>query len=704
MGQSIDSAIVRIMRGNSPVGAGCLVHGHFILTCAHVVRDALSLPRTATDRPKNPIRVEFAKFPELEDLAAQVVFWYPWDDDGPSPDGLTDIAVLDVGHGLREPVPAHLLKTEDERLGGVNVYGFPEDAPLGPRYGDWLEAEAGLEVIGPSWFPLYRSRQSRSFIRPGFSGGPVVIGDEGPQPGRVAGIVVLRNREHEPEKQAAYAISAEVLRKALDRAKQELDSLSRVPPVAAESPPLVSSANAALGDELGGTLEELRTICSDLKNQHNVPIDLIKGVDRLARASQRAVRADGQPDLQRLSDYNEDWADLAAAVDREEADKFFESSPVRKLIDQIDQLTNHVLPTKGLADRRHVIPWDDPEHPATKAAEALKDECDSVSERLWPEGADVSQEKRDVWHDVDDVYRTVSRRDGFDSRRLDGCRRCLEKHKINLLTRTRTLIGILQGKFADRLRPGTVFRDVEHGPEMVVIPAGGFTMGSPVEEEGYVAMDGPQHQVTLARSFALGRYAMTFDEFDRFCADQSDREPPSDQDWGRGRRPVIHVSTEDAEAYLAWLSQMTGTLYRLPSEAEWEYACRAGTTTPFWTGETISTDQANYDGNHTYGSGEKGEYRKQTVPVGSFDANSFGLYDMHGNVWEWCADPWHENYDGAPTDGSAWLDGGDASQAVVRGGSWYNFPRSTAAPPAATGSLATAGNDDVGFRAARTLG
>jgi formylglycine-generating enzyme required for sulfatase activity len=137
---------------------------------------------------------------------------------------------------------------------------------------------------------------------------------------------------------------------------------------------------------------------------------------------------------------------------------------------------------------------------------------------------------------------------------------------------------------------------------------------------------------------------------------------------------VINVSWEDAKAYCAWLGEETRQAYRLPSEAEWEYACRAGTTTPFWTGATISTERANYDGNYTYGPGRKGEYRARTTPVEAFESNPWGLHDMHGNVWEWCEDRWHDNYRGAPNDGSAWLKG-KSSLRVVRGGSWGYFPR-----------------------------
>ena len=207
---------------------------------------------------------------------------------------------------------------------------------------------------------------------------------------------------------------------------------------------------------------------------------------------------------------------------------------------------------------------------------------------------------------------------------------------------------------------------------MVVIRAGRFLLGSPADEPERSDNEGPQHEVRIAASFAMGVYAVTFEDYERFCDDTTLRKP-EDQAWGRGNRPVINVSWEDAHDYCAWLSRQTGRNYRLPSEAEWGYACRAGTDTPFYFGPRITTDQANFDGNYTYNGSAKGKYRMQTVPVGSFPPNAFGLYDMHGNVWEWCQDTWHKSYEAAPSDGSAW-EGGKKMSRVVRGGSWGNRP------------------------------
>ncbi|HRX72040.1 MAG TPA: SUMF1/EgtB/PvdO family nonheme iron enzyme [Candidatus Competibacteraceae bacterium] len=221
-------------------------------------------------------------------------------------------------------------------------------------------------------------------------------------------------------------------------------------------------------------------------------------------------------------------------------------------------------------------------------------------------------------------------------------------------------------RFQERL-PGD-----DTGPEMVVIPAGEFLMGSPEGEPERQADEGPQHTVVLAQPFAMGRYAVTFEEYDRFCA-ATRRDQPNDRGWGRGRRPVINVSWEDAVAYCAWLSYEAGASYRLPSEAEWEYAARAGTTTAFWWGNEIDPTRANYDGRSAYRNGARGAYRQRTVPVDDFQPNPFGLYQVHGNVWEWVQDSWHDDYQGAPTDGSAWEEAGSGPR-VLRGGSWDYVP------------------------------
>ena len=201
--------------------------------------------------------------------------------------------------------------------------------------------------------------------------------------------------------------------------------------------------------------------------------------------------------------------------------------------------------------------------------------------------------------------------------------------------------------------------------EIVYIPGGSFLMGSPTEEVGRYSDEGPQHRVTL-QPFYMSKYPITQDQYQVIMGNNPSR-------FRGGRCPVETVSWHDATEFCEKLSQKTGRDYRLPSESQWEYACRAGTTTPFYFGETITPDFANYYGNSSYGNGPKGKYRQQTTYVGIFPPNAFGLYDMHGNVWEWCADEWHDNYDGAPTDGSVWLDG-NKNRSPLRGGSWVYCP------------------------------
>ena len=238
-----------------------------------------------------------------------------------------------------------------------------------------------------------------------------------------------------------------------------------------------------------------------------------------------------------------------------------------------------------------------------------------------------------------------------------------------------------------------MFRDCDDCPEMVVVPAGSFRMGC---VSGQYCFDDelPVHEVRVA-SFALGRYEVLFEEYDRFVA-ATGRERPRDRGWGRGGRPVIYVSWEDATAYAEWLSAETGQRYRLPSESEWEYAARAGTTTRYSWGPEVGQNRAN-----CIGCGSRWD-EEQTAPAGSFAANAWGLHDMHGNVREWVEDCWHASYARAPAEGSAWSLGGDCGLRVLRGGSWINSP-SYVRSAFRFGSDVGFRFGDVGFRLARTL-
>jgi formylglycine-generating enzyme required for sulfatase activity len=254
------------------------------------------------------------------------------------------------------------------------------------------------------------------------------------------------------------------------------------------------------------------------------------------------------------------------------------------------------------------------------------------------------------------------------------------------------------------LKPTYAFRDCASCPEMVIIPAASFTMGSPENESDREVNEGPQRLVTINRPLAVGKFEVTFAEWAACVTDggcQSNAEP-RDEGWGKDKQPVVNVSWDDVMEYVTWLSRSTGKTYRLLTEAEWEYAARAGSTSRFPLGEAIKPDQANFQTSFDAdGSNREGEYREQPVAVGSFAPNAFGLYDIEGNVSEWVQDTWHENYADAPTDGSVWA-GGDTSLRVLRGGSWYSFP-----PDLRSASRRADQPDhrspEIGFRVARSL-
>jgi formylglycine-generating enzyme required for sulfatase activity len=210
-------------------------------------------------------------------------------------------------------------------------------------------------------------------------------------------------------------------------------------------------------------------------------------------------------------------------------------------------------------------------------------------------------------------------------------------------------------------KPKDTFKECDACPEMIVVPSGSFTMGSPPNEPNRDTDENPQRVVTFARPFAVGKYAVTFAEWDACVADGGcNNYQPSDEGWGRGKQPVVNVNWSDAKTYLAWLSRKTGKTYRLLSESEREYVTRAGTKTPYWTGASITEQQANFSA-------------KRPVPVDQYQPNPWGLYQVHGNIWEWVEDCWNDNYNGAPTDGSPWLNG-SCGERVYRGGSWVSRP------------------------------
>ena len=253
---------------------------------------------------------------------------------------------------------------------------------------------------------------------------------------------------------------------------------------------------------------------------------------------------------------------------------------------------------------------------------------------------------------------------------------------------------------------GEMFQDCPACPAMVWVPGGRFVMGSPAGERGRDDDEGPRHAVTIARPLAVGIHEVTWDEWDACVGDDGcpaleGDGMAADQQWGRGTRPVINVSWHDARRYTAWLRQLTGSGYRLMSEAEWEYVVRAGSTARFPFGDDAAALCA-----HANGADLATDFNNRndcfdgmgrtTAPAGSYEPNAFGVHDMIGNVWEWTQDCWNARFDAAPGDGAAWTDG-DCTQRVVRGGSWGSYPHNLRSA-ARYGVAAGYRGHEVGFR------
>jgi formylglycine-generating enzyme required for sulfatase activity len=246
------------------------------------------------------------------------------------------------------------------------------------------------------------------------------------------------------------------------------------------------------------------------------------------------------------------------------------------------------------------------------------------------------------------------------------------------------------------LKPKDSFKECTNCPQMVVVPAGSFVMGSPSSEPGRKPNEDPQHKLTIGRAFAVSKFELSFADWDACVSHGGCDAHISDGGFGRSVQPVINVTWENARHYVAWLSALTGKPYRLLSEAEYEYAARAGTTTAYPWGDQVGKGNAV-----CVGCGSKWD-GKQPAPIGSFAANEFGLSDMIGNVWEWVQDCVHNDYNAAPSDGSAWTGGGDCESRVARGGAWNVVPASVRS---SSRLLITSGSVyfNLGFRVARSL-
>jgi formylglycine-generating enzyme required for sulfatase activity len=685
-------------------GTGCLEASGLLVTCAHVVRDALGLPKITADMPPGELGIDF---PFLEGLRQtdeapdRLPFIAKVAPGGWGPSGgvqaSNDIAILRLD-GL-PPFRCGCIFPDYEPNGHdvpVYVHGFRAG---GGSDGETVEGRIKAHSKGPDGLWDFDSDRSAYVVNAGFSGAPlylshghaasaegILIGEpeKGPSkndplrdPKRVAFIIPAKRIHAQIE--AVYKAETE---KRGDDAPEELALARAFVPAARASLENLRNLNSATHfvDGVSRLLERFEIIAGETLDDIN-----LVGLSRIVRQLEgQARRAEESGFAQHLT-------------------LFSLPSLCGKLGDFRQRLHKRY---PSLADDS-TVPNDplDEERPHRRELDELKaaveDRLRALKDARLPIAPELCKKARNTLWALDGELDS----DPLSLLRIDEMRRELEALDRDVFRELIVASQLLLGRYADRLPPGAVFRDGRDFPEMVVIPAGKFLMGSPPDESGRILYEGPQHEVTIPHRFAVGRYAVTFEDWDAAVAAGGVSYRPDDQGWGRGRQPAVKVSWDDAQVYVKWLTEQTGRSYRLPSEAEWEYCCRAGTMTPFWWGSSITPDKANYNDLFTYGGGSKGEFRRKTLAVDSFEPNPFGLYQVHGNVHEWCEDRWLNSYDGKPgklgTTGAVWNDDNDNSP-ILRGGSWATNPRDLRSAYR-TGGNSGLRNSDIGFRVARIL-
>ncbi len=658
-------AIVRIYsEAGTFRGTGCLEIGGIIVTCAHVVRDALALGEITTNTPTGKVGVDFPfldddqkqdrALPEKLPFHAEIVpaGWGP----ARGIKLINDIAILRLltpppfGHGYGFPP----IDRPDRDL-PIFVHGF-RDGAASPGEHVKGNLDAHSQAADGIW--IFDTGGSAYVVNPGFSGAPVFPDNTGWHVGHAAGMLIARPYMCEAlreDKRVAYIIPA-------SRVQSQIEAVFKAEAAADATPAELATARAYV--------PAMRASLEHLGRSVNSAGPFIDGVARELDRFEVVT-------TERLGDANIAWlAGMVRSMERHagKAAKcgYAEHLTLFCMHDFCAKLG--ALGTKLRKEHPELIEGD--AVPSDPLEENLPHRCElealrqAIEERLVAIANDNLPLTQEARHQARNVLWKLDAELDHDPLHLSiffQVRRELEALDRSVFAELISASQVLLGRYADQLPDLAVFRDFREGPEMVVIPAGKFMMGSPEGEKRF-DHEGPQHEVTIAKRFAIGRYPVTFDEWD-FAVGHGGchGHSPKDQEWGPGRRPVIDVSWEQAHTYVAWLRQKTGNNYRLPSEAGWEFCCRAGMQTRFSFGddEDVLGEYAWYSENSD----------RKTQPVGEKKPNLWGLYDMHGNVHEWVEDVWHDNYTGAPIDGSPWSDGGSQVAHVVRGGSWfYNYP------------------------------
>lgn len=650
----LKAATARVLTANDgTAGTALLLTAGFVATCAHVVRAAAGL---AEDQVPDGAIVRLL-FPFAQHATQPFVArvtrsgWRPE----------VDVAILKIENN---PPYQHgwSLGREVRNDEAINVDCFGFGASVGCDGGT---AEARIptnSITGPQATLRLRDVESALRVEHGFSGAPVydlnmcVVG-------------LLWGGGQAQGRQIAHLILATVVNEIF-----------------------LTAWTAAGGDDRDAALRAAlfhaaRAGVAELRRGHNAPRlpdaleTHIKGLEETIGRPETLAEA-----CEELRGIEERWIevkrlDLASCVPR---------FALGELVPMLAGLVERLRPASGETTQQVDNDWDVNENlPQGKEIPCLLEEIEKRLTFLVEPRPPLCESDRRRACAALRRLRGILYGDPLSLSAVDQVRGELERLDRDVFSLLILECQLLLGRYATRLPGLAVFRDRlpdESGPELVVIPTGEFLMGSPESEKGRYDDEGPQHEVTIGRRFALGRYPVTVGEYRKFveAADhrhgggiyvwtgsewkqdmtKSWRDPGFSQ---TDRHPVVGVSWRDAVAYYEWLTKETGKAYRLPSEAEWEYACRAGTTTRYSFGDAITPKDANY-----------GRNVGKTTEVGAYQKNPWGLCDMHGNVREWVADVWHANYFGAPVDVSAWMgeEGIISSRIrVIRGGAWGNNPR-----------------------------
>ncbi len=687
---------------NQVAGTGFTIREGLLITCAHVVRDALGLgPLTPVDPPSQPITVRFPHHDDKADYKAVVMpdGWFPGSSSDISIGPLRDIAVLTPARGER-PFPPGKSFVPDEWQGEAICYGFPSkrEGILARKIHGHIDETVGID----DWLnfvPLERDANTQSVIV-GMSGSPLT-------PQGLASFGGMLPANFRDDKLIIRVIPGEVLNKAVAKALSislatpalrelaKLDRLAQIQQETMEGWQAAAEASSLPAPEvvLRSSTELLEA--ARLKANHLPESFPFRYLERRLAKLEKLTKQNWPPEAEKTGEFVVDLAEfitLLTSLPNDLSETIdacgLTGQALGRILENIEQSGDALY--RKISD----APW--PSRAAAKVREHAEGVIETAkplqNEQSYRASAETIEEHAGTI--LDETYRNPphwTRMAGSVSEIGKASQTLKSLGAFPDISASASALKQALCQASDAaiaaLQPFQRFKELRFAPEMIIVPAGTFMMGSPEDEVERDDDEGPQHRVTIPKPFAVGRYPVTNTEWAVFCEETGRSKPDIAPE--RNRHPVANVSWDDAKAYIDWLNgYIGGGHYRLLSEAEWEYCCRARTQTRYSFGDEFREDRANNGGG--------------TTEVGSYPANDFGLYDMHGNVWEWCEDVWHESYDGAPDDGSAWLSGSQSGLRVRRGGSWSDYPRDLRSAYRFRIS-SDYRLDDIGFRLSRTL-